>query len=51
MTYKELVDQLDKLPLDSEERRAVKQKVLELDFAADMAAEFDEIQSETTKLK
>lgn len=43
--YTYLLNKLATLPLDSEEYKKVKQQIMELDFASDMAVEFGSIDS------
>lgn len=42
MTYAELVDKLDTLPLDSDEYKEIKRLIAELDFQLEMLQELDE---------
>jgi len=40
MTYKELLDKLDTLPLDSPEYKEIRNKIFEIDFREELAEEF-----------
>ena len=47
MTYKELLDKLDTLPLDSPEYKEIRKKILEIDFREELAQEFGKMAFDT----
>ena len=47
MTYKELLDKLDTLPLDSPEYKEIRKKILEIDFRQELAQEFGKMAFDT----